>query len=50
MKLTVMASYDTKLLQRTLADIPGYMACKREDESCHWGQIHSSGGRLIVLS
>ncbi|KAF7512029.1 hypothetical protein GJ744_002742 [Endocarpon pusillum] len=40
------SSYETfeeRLLQRTLKDIPGYMACKRGNRLCTSGQIHLPG-------
>ena len=42
-RLPAIHSYESILLRRTLATMPGYMGCKRP-EGCGWGQIHPPRG------
>lgn len=40
--------YGDMQLQRTLMDMPEYMACKRGQDLCSWGQLHPPKGALIT--
>jgi hypothetical protein len=42
--LSLWLRYDDLQLQRTLMDIPEYIACKRGKNLCSWGQLHMPKG------